>query len=997
MYLDVSKSDQVLDVESQFLLFFEHVQCNERLQNVMDRMTDFEKSNCRIMLQLGMNTVLPLFEGYVEPPPPPPPPYDHPLDLFRAGEELISLPSDFSDAGSYLSLSGTTSANSGSREGVVTISSSDTAPEIEDVMDDLSVIEVVIEDRTIDLNDILSIYLLTPQGGPRYEIIARIGTISTTRKQRWLLKNGVDDPDLYQLNIDSNHSRFSYTINTRVLQGMLAVQAPLLSRNALFDLLEQRRYDHYTNLYIWRDRDVVAEEKRIRQKSTYAQDFFPRELKNPLGIRWVQKQIQSIQPLGRGIFVHLDQKRFLTDPINDFYFSSIPKRYSSGVYDVQFRGICLAHPSGTGKRRRIVDYLLHQIDISQKRVLILSMRAAECLWMKELQDQDYDKQQSAVKICHWEDLHQQTAHARVEHSDDYYGHFRHIVSESEFRKSHDPLVNIVDNPMPLYVELLGQKWDLIILDDAIGGIVGGRGKYWAAEHSPLYSYVQNLMSPQLICTASDYPTDTISKIRTMAGLLQCPTHESIHSQFSEGASAPLLRYVMDTLIYKISRQGFDDVLCPLNTSLHVLKMEFFETMAQPDYLNRYSSSPFDQDYGQVPAAKLAHILTCPPQGNLYQHQAHYQQQHVHTLEEAQQKFGSQNAYYLPLLDRKGVVHPTHESSQSKSPSHGNQHYLKSLATTDGALVDQFSCTLCLESKPSLEDDYVVTPCGHFMCWSCLSPWMHHMKTRSGIENEAATLESTDFLTPCLACKTPICNETIIRYNGCKQVVTPTAKRRKISNTKSITNTVNITSSTSIIPKGKKSRTEKAIVRVGPLSKLYPPLTEAEKIQEPVYQGLYGAKLQMLIPWLRTRCSQNQKIVLFTHHKTYSIDFFDILRKEHLPITRYMGAQKDKQRIVRMFTKKRNTPNGRILFLSSGIGYDNMDLSETTDCIVFLDNCYDTPMEQESAESALLGRIQRRNRTRPLEVVRLLIDQSTEQQQYKAYEKYCTEIRTSLHN
>jgi len=130
-------------------------------------------------------------------------------------------------------------------------------------------------------------------------------------------------------------------------------------------------------------------------------------------------------------------------------------------------------------------------------------------------------------------------------------------------------------------------------------------------------------------------------------------------------------------------------------------------------------------------------------------------------------------------------------------------------------------------------------------------------------------------------------------------------------------------------------------------------------------------------------------VLFTHHKTYTIDLSTILRAEKLPVTRYMGAQKDKQRIVRMFAKKytNNRPNGRILLLSSGIGYDDMDLSECTDYVVFLDNCYNSPSEQESVENAILGRIQRRNRTRPLEIMRLLVEGSSEETQYKTYTKH----------
>lgn len=83
MYLDVLQTNET----KGFCLFCEHISYNERLQGVLDQLTDFQKQNTKVILQMGMNTILPVFEGYIEPPSPVPQTSEQ-----REMEELTSLP-----------------------------------------------------------------------------------------------------------------------------------------------------------------------------------------------------------------------------------------------------------------------------------------------------------------------------------------------------------------------------------------------------------------------------------------------------------------------------------------------------------------------------------------------------------------------------------------------------------------------------------------------------------------------------------------------------------------------------------------------------------------------------------------------------------------------------------------------------------------------------------------------------------------------------------------
>lgn len=994
------------NARNQLVLFREPLALAPNYLKSWQQMTEFQRTHSSLVAQVGQSVALPLFHDYIVEPETDPTQLRgiQPVDINRGppSVEYAFLPSDYSED-SWSDANEVEQISTGEDSATLSnVRSSPDAP-IEELLyeDETQILNDLMTDNTIDSTDKIIIYLIAPLGGPRKEIVSRVGEFITMKKQRWLFVNAALDPmDLYELEISPVTKTIAYKLNTDLLKLCLARQALLRSRANLFEILLQKRYEDYSSRYLWKDKNVSEYNSYLQRTRNLSTGFFPSTaLFTPkdMMLEWDQHRQPYYVHLHQNLWAQLDEHRFVTSPMKDSLSNPLVPQssFTHGHFAHQFRGYCLAHPSGTGKRRQLVTYIASFLQTEnpvESRILILSTRDMESAWRKEMKNLQLTPQQ--IECCHfysWESLHTELNRDSGKLLDDYPQYFRSIVSESTFAinvAAENETVANIQVPQFNYVRLLTSSWNLIIADDVVRGITGGKSnseEFWGGHHDPLYSYLQNLPSPRLFCTASDYNLDSTRNVLLVGGLLQANGQTPLAT--NRETPKALLDHIMNKLVLKCHRQRcFAETLCPIESEAIVLRKDFYEAMAQSDYMNRYFNNPFDQDYGIIPPAKLAKILTCPESDVLIKHQKQYTNQPIYTLEDARKKLEldivANKAYGLPLMDAKGVIYATHESRPQGQSS--NLNYIRSLTASSQGLVTNFNCALCLEKQPASPNDYVVTTCGHFMCWSCLSPWLQHMKSRYGEDENAIETK----VIPCVSCKTPLKETDLIRF-----AVPPanSSEPRAIELNPERPKPINRRKKRIIQARPRPPTLEEEDLHKSKKLRKNPP----ESVKQPEFQTLYGAKLQRLILWLREMCIQDLRIILFTHHKTLRIEVNNILRTEGIPITVYTGAKRDKQRILRTFSKRRAKGNtrlngellGKILFISDNIAYDDMDLSESCDILVHLDNCYHSIKEQETVENALLGRIQRRNRTRALKVVRFLLQESAEETQYREYDRY----------
>lgn len=828
-------------------------------------------------------------------------------------------------------------------------------------------VEIFVEDQeAIGESDMLEIHLIAPAGMPRLQTICSFGYVRISSTRRWLLSNGEQDTQLYQLALTNNMNRLTLYMNTKVLQEQLQSNNPLQSRSSFFNFLEQERVHGEWRCNNWTDQEVELFFKTLRNAPALS---FSSEVQaesekacshdptsEPYRIQWKPMVVSPIQLLNHNgpIYAHTQHQRFLITPSADLYLKSTivdNRTLQPSVYPLQvnFRGVCLAHPPGIGKRKMTMNMMqCSGVTCENAKILLVCFESQRTAWTTYL---------NQIHIVSWESLHGWLKEIPV--TEDYYGYFRRIASELQyFPKS-------IDSEL---FRLLCTHWDYIILDDVVHGIASQNKKSdskrsetitwvdnngatreqpWYDGSYPLYHFLQNIPAPRLIATARDFRPSSAKEVLAMGGLLQKFGDAPLLQRFKHSTPSPLLAHLMTQNVLGFQKRSILERDLPSQLILHVAELEItqYEKMAQTDLRHRYTVDNTSVDFDHVPLPSLAIMVTVSSAERMMAHRDFYENKVIHTVESVhrklQHKFATE-AYQCPLLNRDQQLLQTHFSSPSVLPA-PQQTHLRQLLETQSNLVTEFTCSMCFEKEPKKNYDYAVTKCGHLVCWTCLSPWIVHHRWKEDNQN---------YQVPCMACRIPLKDEDIFRYRS--------------------TNTLNFVPDETTRPYfAALERQHKRIA----LSK------DSSYHLQPVY----SAKMMYLLRFLRQKQNGNKRVVLFTSHVELSNRVNEILEQERFEVLKYKGRLSQRRKIQDTFQKKRH---GGMIIMSLNVEskYDTMDLSQSVDTIIFLDNCYETTMKQEVIENSIIGRIHRANRTRPLQVLRMILKGSQEEVIHQAYLK-----------
>ncbi len=832
-------------------------------------------------------------------------------------------------------------------------------------------VQIFLEDREeIGESDMLQILLLVPKGTQRLQVACCTGYVRVTSNRRWLLKNGEHDVEgLYTLFLTSNMNKFSLSIDTKTLQEQLQMSMPLHSRSSFFNFFEQEREHAEWKLNNLNDTDIelclgtlrnspIPSTTEMQQQHFLLGEGTGGDSSERYQVQWKYHAVSVIQLLNRNgpMYVHTQHKRFLTSPSEDLYSkSSSVSVHHNQHYQVNLRGICLTHPAGIGKRRLVTNMMKGNglIGDEQAKILVLCFEAQKSVWLTYLQH---------VQVVTWESIHEWLKD--IPAVEDYYGYFRQVSSEVQyFPNSHHSQL----------VQLLRVRWDHIVFDDVIHAIAGQKSKRdakitetlnaasssdergpakrepWYCGSYPLYHFLQNIQASRLIATARDFRPRTSKEVLAMGGLLQKFGDVPLLQRFRDTAPSSLLYHIMTQNLVGVQKRSILEREMSSQLIHQVIEAEMtqYEEMAQTDLKHRYTIDITNVDFDRVPVSSLALILTISSSERMMVYRDFYEHKTIHTFQSVHQKLQHKfacEAYHLSLLNREENIIPTHFSSPTILAAPRENH-IRQLLTMPSNLLTEFSCANCFEKEPKKSYDYVVSKCGHFACWACLSQWIVHQRWKKDDDNYAV---------PCMSCRLPLSDEDVYRYRS--------------------TNTLNFVPEETTKPYfAALERQHKRIA------------LSSSKDQNSNPQHIHSAKVTSLIKYLRQKQNGNKRIVLFTQHVDVSTHVEEILLKERFEVLRYKGRRSQRERIQEKFERKKHV-GVVLLSLNSESKYEQIDLSHSTDAIIFLDNCYQDPMQQELVENSIIGRIHRANRTRPLHVVRLLQEGSQEADMYQKYLK-----------